>query len=167
MPFGAIMKGRAHPRSRGENTAQFSVLLEEGGSSPLTRGKPPISRWRPSATRLIPAHAGKTTTGISRSNDDTAHPRSRGENGRNSAFFGLFPGSSPLTRGKRCQRPPTASISRLIPAHAGKTDSTRVYPRRSGAHPRSRGENPATPWSPRDPSGSSPLTRGKPWIGWV
>ena len=49
----------------------------------------------------------------------------------------------------------------LIPAHAGKTCSTRRTSRRAGAHPRSRGENVY----PRIPSlrkyGSSPLTRGK------
>ena len=51
---------RAHPRSRGENEKERTVIKNREGSSPLTRGKP--SRGLPHAplVRLIPAHAGKT-----------------------------------------------------------------------------------------------------------
>ena len=49
-----------HPRSRGENLGVPAPRIHAAGSSPLTRGK----RWWPrpddGATRLIPAHAGKT-----------------------------------------------------------------------------------------------------------
>ena len=113
--------GTAHPRSRGENDRRRASTFFSSGSSPLTRGKRATRCARRVRARLIPAHAGKTQMLRIGPLRRAAHPRSRGENGRNSAFFGLFPGSSPLTRGKRCQRPPTASISRLIPAHAGKT----------------------------------------------
>ena len=54
-------------------------------------------------------------------------------------------GSSPLTRGKRLAAGIVPHVIRLIPAHAGKTRSTRgacVWPR---AHPRSRGENTSRP----------------------
>ena len=72
----------AHPRSRGEN-ADFTVPdLRGRGSSPLTRGK----RRRGLAVRrqagLIPAHAGKTTRRLTPHGAQWAHPRSRGENGR-------------------------------------------------------------------------------------
>ena len=50
----------AHPRSRGENLAVGSNACVVGGSSPLTRGKPPISDAKLWGDRLIPAHAGKT-----------------------------------------------------------------------------------------------------------
>ena len=51
--------------------------------------------------------------------------------------------------------------SRLIPAHAGKTQLPPIVARSLAAHPRSRGENlfPITPL--RLTEGSSPLTRGK------
>ena len=49
----------------------------------------------------------------------------------------------------------------LIPAHAGKTLSTRQTPSHATAHPRSRGENPALCGGPGAMGGSSPLTRGK------
>ena len=51
----------AHPRSRGENEAATRDADEEGGSSPLTRGKLSDRRKRLTKARLIPAHAGKTT----------------------------------------------------------------------------------------------------------
>ena len=61
----ALMVGEiagAHPRSRGENANFGDYLQTIEGSSPLTRGKP----WRifrlVRRARLIPAHAGKTST---------------------------------------------------------------------------------------------------------
>ena len=50
----------AHPRSRGENTARTRPLVETIGSSPLTRGKPPVGAGGHELSGLIPAHAGKT-----------------------------------------------------------------------------------------------------------
>ena len=57
--------GRAHPRSRGENTYQRWGTPRCPGSSPLTRGKlqGPLRRGRQGG--LIPAHAGKTRIAIS------------------------------------------------------------------------------------------------------
>ena len=36
---GAVWSARAHPRSRGENTAASTATSAATGSSPLTRGK--------------------------------------------------------------------------------------------------------------------------------
>ena len=70
-------------------------------------------------------------------------------------------GSSPLTRGKLEREAREVDSSRLIPAHAGKTEPFRACRRGDAAHPRSRGEN-TTRSCGADPSrGSSPLTRGK------
>ena len=52
----------AHPRSRGENCCASHCLRVGEGSSPLTRGKLRILVGRARIERLIPAHAGKTTT---------------------------------------------------------------------------------------------------------
>ena len=49
----------------------------------------------------------------------------------------------------------------LIPAHAGKTTDHWCTSRCSGAHPRSRGENPTLILTIKRGKGSSPLTRGK------
>ena len=52
-----------------------------------------------------------------------------------------FMGSSPLTRGK----PGLTLLAKfrfgIIPAHAGKTSSARLWPASRPDHPRSRGEN--------------------------
>ena len=50
----------AHPRSRGENVDGDEVVVFEGGSSPLTRGKHGEVGVLAGGLGLIPAHAGKT-----------------------------------------------------------------------------------------------------------
>ena len=50
------------------------------GSSPLTRGKQPLSKVGASDQGLIPAHAGKTGRVEGVQFAVGAHPRSRGEN---------------------------------------------------------------------------------------
>ena len=95
----------AHPRSRGENGGNGASQDDSNGSSPLTRGKHggrgPGCGWR----RLIPAHAGKTSSPSPRSPRPAAHPRSRGENRGPLRRRGSTIGSSPLTRGKLCDWP--------------------------------------------------------------
>ena len=152
---------RAHPRSRGENCGATRAVMQQCGSSPLTRGKP-RHRTHPAAVmRLIPAHAGKTRAGRSRYPLLRAHPRSRGENHVATAPRPARAGSSPLTRGKR--HPPADRSDRrgLIPAHAGKTKRLTLIIIRPRAHPRSRGENASSMPRAREMPGSSPLTRGK------
>ena len=70
----------AHPRSRGENFEETSLLASCPGPSPLTRGKPQLLADGLVQARLIPAHAGKTTCRRASSVATSAHPRSRGEN---------------------------------------------------------------------------------------
>ena len=139
----------------------FAPPEDPEGSSPLTRGKRPRQVSGAHGCGLIPAHAGKTSYAATIVACFAAHPRSRGENERPRSLTRAGPGSSPLTRGKpRHHRRDTRSRG-LIPAHAGKTKYRTITGTISGAHPRSRGENPP-PWlfdSFHD--GSSPLTRGK------
>ena len=154
--------GRAHPRSRGENRNTPSNLLLQCGSSPLTRGKLPTTDQNPLTKRLIPAHAGKTQCSSARLSAWPAHPRSRGENAVGVEVGAGVGGSSPLTRGKRDRPLGRADSGGLIPAHAGKTASEFSPQMPSGAHPRSRGENPGQLGTGIVGAGSSPLTRGKP-----
>ena len=155
------------------------------GSSPLTRGKRPRRHQRGYGLGLIPAHAGKTGPPRRSAGRSRAHPRSRGENRSGLLSATMRTGSSPLTRGKRDLVGIVKVVSRLIPAHAGKTRQSSRNARQRAAHPRSRGENahvasmstvrPAHPRSRGenqvtvDPTifddGSSPLTRGKPPTG--
>ena len=132
---------KAHPRSRGENSAPASAWLIAAGSSPLTRGKLRRDRCPVLRHGLIPAHAGKTTTSTRSPKTSRAHPRSRGENIRPRLVVWENVGSSPLTRGKLVRGGACLSACGLIPAHAGKTGLPGGVSKNTGAHPRSRGEN--------------------------
>ena len=85
------------------------------------RGKPVTEQATEGATRLIPAHAGKTTYRNGQTSGVRAHPRACGENESAFAFIVYARGSSPRMRGKRVSVLPVFSIAGLIPAHAGKT----------------------------------------------
>ena len=156
-----VLMRRAHPRSRGENTARALGIGRQTGSSPLTRGKPHSSALDAHGQRLIPAHAGKTNGHRIQHTNWWAHPRSRGENKAVSTLARKHVGSSPLTRGKREDHQDGRNRRGLIPAHAGKTPPTPVRSTRRRAHPRSRGENARGIALILSSRGSSPLTRGK------
>ena len=156
------LRSAAHPRSRGENCDAVGHVVADGGSSPLTRGKHSGRRELPDGPRLIPAHAGKTTLPMTSWSRSRAHPRSRGENRRQSSRRCWMRGSSPLTRGKRDLQVARVGNRRLIPAHAGKTATGATSSHITTAHPRSRGENHHVGQAPQSILGSSPLTRGKP-----
>ena len=131
----------AHPRSRGENSPASIRPSMSAGSSPLTRGKQAGTYRMVVFVRLIPAHAGKTSSRSRAKPVSPAHPRSRGENGGHSCGVSLSVGSSPLTRGKLRTPSRRSRERRLIPAHAGKTTKHIPKPTNKTAHPRSRGEN--------------------------
>ena len=156
--FGRI---RAHPRSRGENSAHIRRLRRRRGSSPLTRGKLDELGVIAAHAGLIPAHAGKTTQDAYTALCKRAHPRSRGENRTRGIEVPGFQGSSPLTRGKLGPAHVGVGSKGLIPAHAGKTHEVSHPTWDPWAHPRSRGENNSLIGSLRHDKGSSPLTRGK------
>ena len=115
--------GGAHPRSRGENMDECCFESENGGSSPLTRGKRVCLVPEPCVSGLIPAHAGKTALCRSTRQTSWAHPRSRGENSRSTRSSDSTQGSSPLTRGKLSGFRVRSEDGGLIPAHAGKTQT--------------------------------------------
>ena len=79
----------------------------------------------------------------------------------------MVSGSSPLTRGKLHDPADLVGNVRLIPAHAGKTQTWGPGPASRPAHPRSRGENSDTLSGTFESHGSSPLTRGKPVAAWL
>ena len=116
-----LYRHAAHPRSRGENRCEDTRFLKVAGSSPLTRGKPNPTHDARNRSRLIPAHAGKTSGALAGCPAARAHPRSRGENLAWAVEGARGYGSSPLTRGKRLVNGESAQLPRLIPAHAGKT----------------------------------------------
>ena len=161
IPSTVTWTGRAHPHSRGENIAACMSSMVAPGSSPLTRGTQVAEATPFERSGLIPTHAGKTVIPGQAGRSRWAHPRSRGENARQTRDFAAQWGSSPLARGKRDLRARRGPRLRLIPAHAGKTGRTTVTKLPSGAHPRSRGENTAILPRGTVVRGLSPLTWGK------
>ena len=121
MRIESVVRSWAHPRSRGENRLRLQPGALRAGSSPLTRGKLAPYKAQTKQARLIPAHAGKTRSIAGAAGFAQAHPRSRGENRLEIEQTVRAAGSSPLTRGKRVRVISGRLVSRLIPAHAGKT----------------------------------------------
>ena len=129
-----------HPRSRGEYLPDRGVVLQEEGSSPLSRGIRGVLVLVAGAGGIIPALAGNTWPTCTTSPVCGDHPRSRGE------YYTPFPeqllqlGSSPLSRG-------------ILPNCANT--HTMILD-----HPRSRGEYPDRVAGAEPHRGSSPLSRG-------
>ena len=151
----------AHPRACGENARRRGGAVPDRGSSPRVRGKPSPVGSSPSASRLIPARAGKTRRRSTRSAAPSAHPRACGENPCQQPS--VFPrrGSSPRVRGKHYGSQSAAPPDWLIPARAGKTIGRGRWRRRRGAHPRACGENSLLSDPQAILGGSSPRVRGK------
>ena len=149
-----------HPRSRGEYTTDVGTVLENWGSSPLSRGILHSLFNNAYHMRIIPALAGNTPRRVIEGDYLTDHPRSRGEYA--SVGDGVFraSGSSPLSRGILGLRTRAAGPPRIIPALAGNTRTApgRTVTRRD--HPRSRGEYDVVAERERGAVGSSPLSRG-------
>ena len=162
-----------HPRSRGEHTLAAFKVLAEAGSSPLTRGARGGLGRGGGCVGIIPAHAGSTLFHEMDMPLPLDHPRSRGEHPHGAAHAGYTRGSSPLTRGAHSPEGGSSNTSRIIPAHAGSTQTEKTVSVAAGDHPRSRGEHPPDHPTAAFHRGSSPLTRGAPrgsgqypaWLG--
>ena len=153
--------GGAHPRACGENGGTGADLFGFAGSSPRMRGKPRLATVSAMRSGLIPAHAGKTFPALMVSFKVGAHPRACGENANRLSVNTDQSGSSPRMRGKRSLDRCLVKAERLIPAHAGKTDSLRHHSRTARAHPRACGENAFFVGMSSGVVGSSPRMRGK------
>ena len=132
---------RAHPRVCGENWVHAPVFLSSGGSSPRVRGK----------------QTGKLDAVL----HVVAHPRVCGENHTRPHLPVTALGSSPRVRGKLTGEEKTRARQRLIPACAGKTQSTASPRATNWAHPRVCGENLDVLRRKHRALGSSPRVRGK------
>ena len=130
------------------------------GSSPLTRGThQSIDEVRVNA-RFIPAYAGNSSEPQRFWQPVSVHPRLRGELAKKSIYCSSVPGSSPLTRGTRCDRHQRFNVCRFIPAYAGNSKQQKSEQNATTVHPRLRGELIAVPPFKQSRIGSSPLTRG-------
>ena len=131
--------GADHPRSRGVYDWRHLMGGLVKGSSPLARGLLIGEAVTDGCARIIPARAGFTSVIMSRAATLKDHPRSRGVYGAQAVLTTNDFGSSPLARGLRRARRPPCSGSRIIPARAGFTSSSKTASLLDRDHPRSRG----------------------------
>ena len=152
---------KAHPRACGENFLIGLLVPVVSGSSPRMRGKQIQRVHHGCMGGLIPAHAGKTLPMPLFQSRTRAHPRACGENFHPVLWSRSGVGSSPRMRGKHQIYAHCEAINRLIPAHAGKTYSRLLRPKKNRAHPRACGENELFSPVKLRALGSSPRMRGK------
>ncbi len=131
----------AHPRERGEDSAVGEVEAGDGGSSPRARGGPERPRHGGRSAGLIPASAGRTSSGCCGVRVAGAHPRERGEDIPGATHEIDGQGSSPRARGGPSGPDRESRARGLIPASAGRTVNTSVPAVPVTAHPRERGED--------------------------
>ena len=153
---------RDHPRTRGVYFTQLTATDAVLGSSPHTRGLLGGRAAHAPARGIIPAHAGFTPRRTGPGCVSPDHPRTRGVYITGKKVMTLDEGSSPHTRGLRVDAVDQPRVGRIIPAHAGFTETPRTAGPRVSDHPRTRGVYVIpvrTAWLWR---GSSPHTRGLP-----
>ncbi len=125
------------------------------------RGKPPVHRDERVADRIIPAHAGQTTSPHRRPRTWTDHPRTCGANNGEMADLSIDSGSSPHMRGKPGRAYRARDHRRIIPAHAGQTSPATSPCTARTDHPRTCGANSTSSTFAVYVIGSSPHMRGK------
>ena len=129
-----------HPRIRGEHVFAYPTSIQDGGSSPHTRG----------------ALADRQET----ERHAADHPRIRGEHPMAAKALPRRLGSSPHTRGAHSRSDPLGGPRGIIPAYAGSTFSSVVASSSPADHPRIRGEHRILGKEHYCYGGSSPHTRG-------
>ena len=125
------------------------------------RGKHAVAADLHGHVRIIPAHAGQTTSRSRSRCPRSDHPRACGANPVLGDFRGRDDGSSPRMRGKRTEEWGRHRSRRIIPAHAGQTLRCTRASGATSDHPRACGANYGSNSTFQSFSGSSPRMRGK------
>ena len=125
------------------------------------RGKHFAERVVVHSRRIIPAHAGQTASSSTAASRATDHPRACGANQVGLDDLTNPDGSSPRMRGKPEEDADHPVDERIIPAHAGQTQSGERVGGHVADHPRACGANSNKGSATVSASGSSPRMRGK------
>ena len=128
-----------HPCVCGEQVKAADRVLVLVGSSPRMRGAVLRSSSAGTSGRIIPAHAGSSSSTVR---------------------TGRFLGSSPRMRGAAVDVRLDFRVSGIIPAHAGSSSSPCAATTQSRDHPRACGEQARVLRGRRGRAGSSPRMRG-------
>ena len=114
-----------HPRTCGEKFQMFTDIVQLLGSPPHMRGKVRVCVKSDLATRITPAHAGKSLSIFDIFHLRQDHPRTCGEKSIIVHIVVYQSGSPPHMRGKGKNDTGTAVKVRITPAHAGKRSVAR------------------------------------------
>ncbi len=150
-----------HPRACGANVSGFPSRDVNAGSSPRMRGKPMLAIVRHLRVRIIPAHAGQTSSLLLSILPTSDHPRACGANTAARPSPWSTCGSSPRMRGKPIINRVDGRSRRIIPAHAGQTSPSPTLGVPCPDHPRACGANMDGSYGAQCWDGSSPRMRGK------
>ena len=153
---GGYTPGRVYPRARGEAYPICSYLVAWAGLSPRSRGSQPSARSA-LLTGSIPALAGKPARTRGQGG---VYPRARGEADAGIELSAGQTGLSPRSRGSPVAQKGDNTMSRSIPALAGKP---KIDPRDcsfNAVYPRARGEAFAIETRKAPKRGLSPRSRG-------
>ena len=110
-----------HPRTCGEKAASRAIPSKGQGSPPHMRGKVAPVVVLKSAFRITPAHAGKRKSCAAAKTSAWDHPRTCGEKGSLPMLPDTRTGSPPHMRGKVPYPQRGPEVTRITPAHAGKS----------------------------------------------
>ena len=152
---------RDHPRGCGEKGREMindQLLL---GSSPRVRGearKPTSPRAR---SGIIPAGAGRSQNVRFCHLVLRDHPRGCGEKVVSVGLHSMTTGSSPRVRGEDNRRHAVIVVDGIIPAGAGRSETTAGRGARGRDHPRGCGEKGRPAGVDLAALGSSPRVRGE------
>ena len=109
----------------------------------------------------IPVHTGRMRPAVRTGNSPPVHPRAYGVDENVTPRKFQQPDSSPCIRGRFAGILFTKSTVRLIPAHAGRMESTVSLILMCWTHPRAYGADSPTTVHPVPSMGSSPCIRGR------
>ena len=148
------------PRMRGTHRLQGVSDLAGAGSSPRMRGTQRNPSLHRLSLRIIPAHAGNTTSSDFLTYHVWDHPRACGEHSWDGIISKKGKGSSPRMRGTLLGNAQAGKAHGIIPAHAGNTASPRGAEVCRWDHPRACGEHYNLMFDLQTLMGSSPRMRG-------
>lgn len=135
--------------------------VSHAGSSPCIRGRFSNNCTLCSFHGFIPVHTGRIVPVHDFSTRQRVHPRVYGADENVTPRKFQQPDSSPCIRGRFAGILFTKSTVRLIPAHAGRMESTVSLILMCWTHPRAYGADSPTTAHPVPSMGSSPCIRGR------
>ena len=110
-----------HPRMCGEKMHMLLCVPASYGSPPHMRGKGRVRHVFLPFSGITPAHAGKSSILVAHWSAVWDHPRTCGEKSGSMSNFSRCSGSPPHMRGKVPYHDNAWFLTRITPAHAGKS----------------------------------------------